>query len=223
LNTANFLNALITLASLLVAVVVHEYSHGRMAELMGDPTARNAGRLTLNPIAHIDPVGTIILPGVLLIINLINPGGGFVIGWAKPVPINPMFFRNKRQGLFWVGLAGVAANLAMAFSAGIVLSLTYSYAFMVTVLMPFIWINCLLAVFNLIPIPPLDGSRLVEALIPRNWVQGYTSIEPYGIFIIFGLFFIVPGFFSSTIQPVTEFLARMFISWPQLLAAALGF
>lgn len=220
MDTLTWLSALISLPVLLVAVVVHEYAHGRVAELMGDPTARNAGRLTLNPIPHLDPFGSILLPLLLLL-----TGSPVLFAAAKPVPINPALFRDGRRGLFWVGLAGPASNLAMAFVTGLLLAFTWSWApaIVITILSRFVTINCLLAVFNLIPLPPLDGSRLAEAVMPRKWIPGYSSIEPFGIFIIFGLFFLVPGFFSYTVLPAANFLATIFTVWPQLIARALGF
>ena len=220
MNAETIRTALLSLPALLIAVVVHEYCHGRAAELMGDPTARNAGRLTLNPIPHLDPFGSILLPLLLLV-----SGSPVLFAAAKPVPINPMFFRDKRRGLFWVGLAGPASNLAMGAIGGILVAATFSWApvLLIEILYRFVFINCLLAVFNLIPLPPLDGSRLAEAVMPQKWIPGYSAIEPFGIFIIFGMFFLVPGFFSSTVLPAASFLATVFSAWPQMLAAALGF
>jgi Zn-dependent protease len=220
LNLETIKMALLTLPVLLIAVVVHEYCHGRAAELMGDPTARNAGRLTLNPLPHLDPFGSVLLPLLLLV-----SGSPVIFAAAKPVPINPMFFRDRRKGLFWVGLAGPASNLVMGAIGGIILAATYSWAPMlvVEIVYRFVFINCLLAVFNLIPLPPLDGSRLAEAVMPKQWIHGYTSIEPFGIFIIFGMFFLVPGFFSYTVLPAATFLATIFSTWPQALAAVFGF
>ncbi len=220
MNVANITDIVIKILVLLTAVVVHEYSHGRMAEAMGDSTARRAGRLTLNPLPHLDPFYSVILPLFLII-----SGSPVLFAAAKPVPINPLMFRHRRSGLFWVGLAGPASNLVMAFVAGAMLGATWSWAPAIAVkfLGSFVTINCLLAVFNLIPLPPLDGSRLAEAVMPREWVRGYTAIEPFGIFIIFGLFFLVPRFFEAVILPVVNFLATMFTVWPQALAKLLGF
>jgi Zn-dependent protease len=167
------------------AIVVHEVSHGFVANLRGDPTAKRLGRLTLNPIPHIDIFGSIIIPGFLILTN-----AGFVIGWAKPVPIDIRRFRdplgdfaitslagpasNVIQGLIYVGLFHAASAFA---SPGWVLFLAYIGAL----------INFILAIFNMIPIPPLDGSRLVAALLPTDLAVQYLSIERFGFIIIFGL------------------------------------
>jgi Zn-dependent protease len=210
---------LYSLPALLVGVVVHEYSHGRVAELMGDPTARHAGRLTLNPLPHLDPFTSVLLPLLLLI-----TGSPILFAAAKPVPVNPAYFTHGRRDFFWVGIAGPISNLCVAFVSGIILVGTYSWApaFVIMLAGRMIIINCMLAVFNLIPLPPLDGSRLVQAYIPQNLLQGYSSIEPFGIFIIFGLFFFVPGFFDKLILPVVEGLATFFMSWPLYLLSMFG-
>jgi Zn-dependent protease len=220
MNLTNIGNIVIRILVLLIAVVIHEYSHGRMAEAMGDSTARRAGRLTLNPLPHLDPFYSVLLPLFLII-----SGSPVLFAAAKPVPINPMMFHDRRRGLFLVGLAGPASNLVMAFTGGVLLTATSAWApaFVIMFLSEFVIINCLLAVFNLIPLPPLDGSRLAEAVMPREWVHGYTAIEPFGIFIIFGLFFLVPGFFEATILPAVNFLATVFMAWPQVLLKVLGF
>jgi Zn-dependent protease len=212
---------LYVLPALLVGVVVHEYAHGRVAEMMGDPTARNAGRLTFNPLPHLDPFTSVLLPLLLLI-----TGSPILFAAAKPVPVNPMFFKHGRRDFFWVGVAGPASNLCIAFLSGIVLAVVFAVApgayTALRVLESMVTINCVLAVFNLIPLPPLDGSRLVEAYMPQQWLKGYTSIEPFGIFIIFGLFFFVPGFFNSVIWPVVSGLAAFFMSWPLILKSLIG-
>ncbi len=208
-----------SLPALLVGVVVHEYAHGRVAELMGDPTARNAGRLTFNPLPHLDPFASVLLP-LLLILT----GSPILFAAAKPVPVNPMFFRRGRRDFFWVGIAGPISNLVIAFFSGIILAAIYTWApgAIVMIMGRMVIVNCVLAVFNLIPLPPLDGSRLVEAYIPDKWLRGYMSIEPFGIFIIFGLFFLVPGFFDSVILPVVDWLATFFLTWPLRLLSLMG-
>jgi len=210
---------LYSLPALLVGVVVHEYAHGRVAELMGDPTARNAGRLTFNPLPHLDPFGSILLP-ILLILT----GSPILFAAAKPVPVNPMFFKRGRRDFFWVGIAGPISNLAIAFVSGIILAAVYSWApgAIVMIMGRMVIVNCVLAVFNLIPLPPLDGSRLVEAYMPDKWLKGYMSIEPFGIFIIFGLFFLVPGFFNLIILPIVDGLATFFMTWPLRLLSLFG-
>lgn len=217
-----FAQLLYILPALLVGVVVHEYAHGRVAEIMGDPTARNAGRLTLNPLPHLDPFGSVLLP-LLMILMSVTSGRLFLFAAAKPVPVNPMYFRHGRRDFFWVGIAGPATNLSIAFISGIILAGIQSWAPMVVILLVgyMVKVNCILAVFNLMPLPPLDGSRLVEAYLPDQWLKGYMSIEPFGIFIIFGLFFFVP-FFSALIFWAVDGLATFFMTWPLTVLSFLG-
>lgn len=175
----------------LVAIMVHEVAHGYIAYLQGDPTAKYAGRLTLNPISHLDPVGTFcfIMTSIM--------GMGF--GWAKPVPINPVLFKEYRAGIIKVSLAGVGANMAMALVTAIIIKILVmtnvvipmgggvlqDYIF--RILFWFMMFNVVLFVFNLIPIPPLDGSKVLMMLLPREQAIALARIEPYGMFIIFGL------------------------------------
>jgi len=199
---------LTALPALIITVVVHEYSHGRVAELMGDDTARRAGRLTLNPLPHIDPFGSVLLPLILLL-----SGSPILFASAKPVPINPMLFKRGRRDLFWVGLAGPASNLLLALVVGLSTAAIWGIAptWILSMLSEFVIINCVLAVFNLIPLPPLDGSRLVEAILPKKWLSGYMAIEPYGIFILFGFLFFFNGVFSAVLWPAVGFLVRLFM------------
>lgn len=211
MDLSRFASILYALPALLVGVVVHEYAHGRVAELMGDPTARDAGRLTLNPLPHLDPFGSILLPLLLLI-----SGSPVLFAAAKPVPVNPMYFRRGRRDFFWVGLAGPASNLSVAFVSGLIMAGIYGWApgVLVMLVQRMVVVNCMLAVFNLIPLPPLDGSRLVEAVLPEQMLPGYMAIEPFGIFIIFGLFFFLPSFFEKLILPAVEITATFFMTWP---------
>lgn len=197
---------LLVVPALLVGVVIHEYSHGRVAELMGDPTARQAGRLTLNPLPHLDPFGSVILPLLLLLM-----GSPVLFAAAKPVPVNPHNFKRGRRDFFWVGLAGPASNLTVALAAGLITSAVWTVApiWVLKIGVYFVKINCVLAIFNLIPIPPLDGSRLVEAYLPGRFLQGYMSIEPFGIFILFGLIFFFNAQFWAIIGPVLQFLTTL--------------
>jgi Zn-dependent protease len=177
------------------SVILHEVVHGWVAEKLGDPTARNAGRLTLNPIPHIDLVWTIIMPMLLYFTT------GFVVGGAKPVPINPYNFKNPKRDMALSSMAGPGVNMLMAIS----------FAFLLRVILPFmerfvpasIWepialpvalmlgagavINVILAIFNMIPIPPLDGSRIVYWLLPDKQAAVYYRLEPFGIFILIAL------------------------------------
>ncbi len=172
---------LINIAILAPAIILHEIAHGWVAYKLGDPTAKNLGRLTINPLKHIDPFGTIILP-LLLWWQGLTP-----IGWAKPVPINPRNLFSPKRDMMWVGLAGPAVNilLAVVFSLFLKVPLTgLSLAFVQLG----VYINLFLAIFNLVPIPPLDGSRFVMGLLPDKYAYLYSRFEPYGIFIILILF-----------------------------------
>jgi len=180
---------------LLVGVIFHEVAHGFVADRLGDPTARVNGRLTLNPIPHIDPVMSILIPAILII-----SGSPFLFGAAKPVPIDPFNFRNPRRDIFLVSVAGIITNLIIATSLTaiyhIISSFTIDTIFVYNlkeVLGGMIFINVILAVFNLIPIPPLDGSKILASLLPRNLAEDIAAVEPYGIFIILLLLFVPVG------------------------------
>ena len=175
---------IILLFILFFSVVIHEISHGYVAHLNGDDTAKIMGRLTLNPIPHIDPFGTIILPFLLFILH-----SGIIIGWAKPVPINPFNFRNQNKGMLTVGLAGPLSNIILGTIFALIVRFIPSEQGR-TIFLFAAYINFILAFFNLIPIPPLDGSRILSVFLPYNARIKYESIERYGIFIvIFVLFF----------------------------------
>ncbi|MDI6703184.1 MAG: site-2 protease family protein [bacterium] len=174
-----FSQFILIIPGILMAITIHEYAHGWMANRLGDPTARYAGRLTLNPLHHLDPIGTLML---------------FIahIGWAKPVPINPQYFSNPKYDIIWVSLAGPMANIICAFACGalfrffINLSTLLAYIFMYAVL-----INLVLCAFNIIPIPPLDGSKILMGILPRQQAYEFSKLEPFGPFIL--LFIIMFG------------------------------
>ncbi len=173
------------IAVLIVSVVLHELAHGIVADRLGDPTARLAGRLTLNPLPHLDPVGSVLLPAALAV-----SGSSFLFGWAKPVPFNPIYLRDGRWGPALVGLAGPAANVLLAVLAGLGLRSGMPGA---PVLHAVVVINLVLAVFNLIPIPPLDGSRLVSPMLPRALRVAYARLERVGIVVVLGLVYFLGG------------------------------
>ena len=189
------------------SVILHEIAHGYVAYLCGDPTAEREGRLTLNPIPHIDPFLTIILPGALYYMS----NGRFIFGAAKPVPISPGYLKKWPRDFILVGLAGVAVNFAIA----IVLSLALRIDFLnQRTLVVFWWgayFNLLLGVFNLVPIPPLDGSRAFQFLLPRSLREGYRKLEPYGFMIILMLFYL--GLLRIVVLPVVDWMADLLRIW----------
>jgi Zn-dependent protease len=171
---------------LLFSIIVHEVAHGLAALYYGDHTAQHAGRLTLNPIPHIDLIGSILLPAMGFLF------GGMIFGWAKPVPVNPFNFRNIRQGELVVALAGVTANLILATIAAILFHLFGNTLFFPTfslLMTNAVQINLLLMVFNLIPIPPLDGSKVLMTFLPPHLELSYKRLEQYGFMILIFLFF----------------------------------
>lgn len=173
-------------AILFFSIIVHEYSHGFIASLLGDPTPKISGRLTFNPCAHIDLFGTIILPVTLLIITT-QMGYPFAFGYAKPILINPAKFSNPRKGIMWVGIAGPLSNFILALILSILHWLPFP-SFLQELFEFGIIINVILGIFNLIPLPPLDGSRIVLAFLPYEYAYHYTKLERFGFIIILVLF-----------------------------------
>lgn len=195
----------IKLAALGFSIILHEIAHGYAAYRMGDPTAAYSNRLTLNPIAHIDLFGSIILPVILIV-----AGSPVLLGWAKPVPINPYYFRNVKQGIMVTGAAGPLTNFVLALAGGIVFHLVSPFSDVgAWFLAYFCATNVALGVFNLIPIPPLDGSRVLYGLLPRGMDDQYIAIERYGMFILFALLYI--GVLDRIIYPVSMFILRLLL------------
>lgn len=198
----------LSIVILIFSVIVHEVMHGYAALMFGDHTAERAGRLTLNPIPHIDPIGTILLPGVLLLIPLLTgTSPGFLIGWAKPVPVNPLNFKDIRRGEIIVSLAGVFSNFALALVFAVLYHITGAFmgsaSFLKEVFEFAVQINLVLAVFNLLPVPPLDGSKVVTALLPYEAARRFEQISfQYGFFLIILLMYLgVIGLIMGSIIP----------------------
>ncbi len=197
------IDAIFYIAILIMSVVVHEVSHGFMAERYGDPTARHAGRLTLNPIKHLDMFGSILLPTLLVLSK-----AGFVFGWAKPVPYNPDNLSDRKWGEIAVASAGVLANFLIAIIFGLIIrfslgSVDSTPFFFIT--STIVIVNLALGIFNLVPIPPLDGSKILFALLPLSMRNIVDVIEEYSLVIL--IFFVV--FLSNILYPVLTFLFRV--------------
>lgn len=177
----------------LFAITLHEVAHGYVARRLGDPTAASLGRLSLNPLRHVDPVGTVVVPIVLLLLSKLM-GGGFLFGWAKPVPVDYRRLRNPRRDMAIVAAAGPAANLAMALGWGLLLRLALAmntdeglWLGVQYMAVAGIAVNLVLMVLNLIPLPPLDGGRVLAGLLPLPLALRYAKLEPYGLLIVVGL------------------------------------
>lgn len=193
---------------LIFSITVHEYFHGLVAEKRGDDTPRLYGRLTLNPLAHIDFVGTLLLPIIAILT------GAPVFGWAKPVPINPYRLNNPKRDMMFVGLAGPLSNLTVAISSAILIRLLKVFGLLGVVeqaaelFLILIYLNVLLCVFNLIPVPPLDGSRILSGLLPPRMSYEYDKLTPYGFFIVILLLWsgILGVIFNVVVYPIAAFL-----------------
>jgi Zn-dependent protease len=221
--------ALLWIIPIMIAVIFHEVAHGYIALKLGDTTARDMGRLTLNPLPHIDPVGTILIPGILILLN-----AGFVFGYARPVPVNFMRLRNPKRGMALVALAGPATNILIALiaavlirllvladpgligrimshgaSTGVLAALGVSAAY---ILFYTFFLSVILAIFNLIPIPPLDGGRIAVGLLPESVARAYSKIEPFGMIIVIAILFLDPfRVFSTALSAVTGLISWLLL------------
>ncbi|OGI57441.1 hypothetical protein A3B85_01055 [Candidatus Nomurabacteria bacterium RIFCSPHIGHO2_02_FULL_37_13] len=206
----NATDAIFYIAILVMSVVIHEVSHGYMAEYFGDSTARHAGRLTLNPLKHLDLFGSILLPAFLVLSH--SP---FLFGWAKPVPYNPDNLTNKKWGTIAVASAGVLANISIAILFGIIIRLASSFGlsfynpifphpfYVITFII--VAVNLALGIFNLIPIPPLDGSKILFSFLPVSFYRAISFFEQYSLILL--LIFI--GFFSDYLYPILAYLFHL--------------
>ena len=224
--------AIVLIPCLIVAIVFHEVAHGWMALMLGDPTAKEQRRLSLNPIRHVDPVGTLLVPGFLAIV------GGPIFGWAKPVPVIKQRLDNPRLGMMAVAAAGPGTNFALAVIGAILLGLAlpqgsgmseFGTGMSVIVgadgetlpfasgMFYFVLINIFLAVFNLLPIPPFDGSHIVEGAMPRRWVHYYEKLRSFGMLLFFGLValtWFAPqlGVLENTIGPPVRWVLGQYLA-----------
>ena len=221
-------NAAALIVPLIIAIVFHEVSHGLVANMLGDPTAKEQRRLSFNPLRHVDPVGTVILPGLLALVK------APVFGWAKPVPVIRERLRNPRFGMMAVAAAGPGSNLVLAAVGAILLGLLVRgvgdsppaepLRFIALNLSNFLTINIFLALFNLLPIPPFDGSHIVEGLLPPRAAAVYDRLRPFGFPLVFilliGLPYLIPGFdlVSRIVLPPVQWLASHYYALAEAVA-----
>ena len=215
MDTINIPFLVFYLLVLLFSVVIHEVAHGMVALMLGDPTAKYEGRLTLNPLKHIDPFGTVILPLLLLSVSIFSGTGPALFGWAKPVPYNPSHLRNPRRGAAIIAVAGPAVNILIAIIFAVLVRVVVPVGivplgYVQTLLGAFAAIvltNLFLAVFNLIPVPPLDGSKVLAVFLPGAWMHGMRLMQQWGPFLlVFVILFLVP-----LVRGVTLFFFRLLI------------
>lgn len=197
------IKVILMVAAFIPAIVLHEVAHGYAAYKLGDPTAKSAGRLTLNPIKHIDPFGTLILPGCLILMSALSGGMGMIFGYAKPVPYNPHYFKNIRKGELIVGLAGPATNLLLSL-VGAAVAWGGVWLMQGVPTFPslglYVWyfgtyfcmVNLCLAFFNLIPIPPLDGSSIIAVFLSDKALASYYKIQKYSMFFFLLIVLVLP-------------------------------
>jgi Zn-dependent protease len=209
-------NLILIIPGFLIAITAHELAHAYIALRYGDPTAKLAGRITLNPISHLDPYGTLAL--------ILSSMAGMGIGWARPVPVDPRYLRDPRKDMIWVSLGGPAANISVALILSIVLHIIllvfqgkpvgpttrFVVEPLVSMLVFGVQINIVLAIFNLLPIPPLDGSSILSGLLPRDMAMKYEEIEPYGFMIL--LLLIITGALHYIIVPPVKYLMGFMMS-----------
>lgn len=208
MQEVDIIQIVFTVAVLIFSVVAHEVSHGYMAQYLGDPTARFAGRLTMNPIKHVDPIGSFLVP----FITSLAPGG-FMFGWAKPVPYNPYNLRDQKWGEAKVALAGPLTNLSLAFVFALILRFAgvFFTDSMLSLMHLIVLINIILAVFNLVPIPPLDGSKVLLTALPLRYRYIGDYLERYSLVLILVFAFFLWGYFL----PIVDFIYLLMVGMPR--------
>ena len=222
--------AAILIPCLIIAIVFHEVAHGWVALALGDTTARDMGRLTLNPIKHVDPVGTLLVPGALALM------GGPIFGWAKPVPVNARRLDNPRYGMMAVAAAGPGTNILLALVGAVVFGVIAGFAsnwgasipeWLMTAFGAFILINVFLALFNMLPIPPFDGSHIVGGLMPRRWAHHWQKLQAMGMLLLVVLIAATWAFpdarwIENTILPPVEWMTGLFYSVADSIVRVIG-
>jgi Zn-dependent protease len=200
------------LLPVLLAITVHEVAHGWVARLFGDHTAEMLGRLSLNPLRHVDPVGTILVPGLMLLMP-----GGFVFGWARPVPVDWRNLRRPKQDMVWVAAAGPATNLVMGLGWALVARIALGLPADSSMALPLLLmgvagmlINTILAVLNMLPLPPLDGGRVLTGLLPTRYAIPFSRIEPYGFWIL--IFLLMTGSLGWLMRPMMNLVLGILVS-----------
>lgn len=202
--SVDYTTIIIALAIVLGSLTVHEAAHAWTADRLGDPTARLLGRVSFNPVVHIDPIGTIVLPLVAALSGL--P----ILGWAKPVPVNVSRLREPRRDFMLVAAAGPVSNIVLALLAAIVIRLAFADSVSAPMaLLQVVFINILLAVFNLVPVPPLDGGNVLAGLLPPGAAGMFTALRPYGFLVLYALMF--TGALSAIVMPPSYFLIRLLL------------
>ncbi len=228
--TETLILAAVLVPCLIVAIVFHEVAHGWVALMLGDPTAKEQRRLSLNPIRHVDPIGTIIVPGALALF------GGPIFGWAKPVPVNARRLDNPRFGMMAVAAAGPGTNLLLALIAALFIGVIGGFAlnwgsalpeWVMTAFGAFVLINAFLAFFNLLPIPPFDGSHIVGGLMPRRWANQWQKLQALGMLVFVMLIAATWAFpdarwIENTILPPVEWISGIFFSVANGIAGVVG-
>lgn len=194
------MDILFVLPAMLIAITVHEYSHGRVADMLGDPTPRQSGRLTLNPIKHLDLLGSL----MIIIAHF---------GWAKPVPVNSRYFKDPKRDMLLVGVAGPMANFvtAVIFSLPMRFGLLGNNVILKGIFLYIVMINIALGIFNLIPVPPLDGSHILQAFLPPSAMPAFRWFQQYGILVLFLVLFVFRGAFSAIIGPILNLFMNLLL------------